>query len=426
MQMNLSRKKRWLVGLVAVIGMALFAVRVWNARITPEKLAAGRELFEREWQVDDGVAHGDGLGPVFNAKSCVECHFQGSVGGGGENRQNVTAFQVLPGGDRQGVLAGVVHKFAVADHLVETRARVNELFPPIPNGLTIETKKETKTADLDPVLFEEINTPPLFGLGLIDRMPDWAIQMNGIGRTATKVATERGKPTDSAPVGRLRTHHGNIGKFGWRAQFASLEAFVATACAVELGLSNPRRRQDIPREHAEDQDAPLDIDSQQLHQLVSFVASLPAPREVLPTDPSARERALHGKELFSEIGCSDCHTPSIGGVDGVYSDFHLYTLEADKYESQDASGVEMPRNHPQPSEWKTPPLWGVADSAPYFHDGRSKTLHDAIMRHGVNARRSRQRYEKLWDQDRDAVVAFLKTLRAPIIPPRKDLAAADK
>ena len=71
---------------------------------------------------------------------------------------------------------------------------------------------------------------------------------------------------------------------------------------------------------------------------------------------------------------------------------------------------------PQPDEWKTPPLWGVADSAPYFHDGASPTLAAAIQRHAGAATQSRKAFDALRPKDRRAVIAFLRRLRAPLAP----------
>ncbi len=67
----------------------------------------------------------------------------------------------------------------------------------------------------------------------------------------------------------------------------------------------------------------------------------------------------------------------------------------------------------KPNEWKTPSLWGVADSAPYMHDGSASTLHDAILKHGGDARSVREKYNALGPGDRAALLAFLGTLKAP-------------
>ena len=73
----------------------------------------------------------------------------------------------------------------------------------------------------------------------------------------------------------------------------------------------------------------------------------------------------------------------------------------------------LPDDYPKPDEWKTPPLWGVADSAPYFHDGASPTLETAIARHGGDALSVAKAYQSLPSVDQEAVVTFLRGLKAP-------------
>ena len=92
---------------------------LWGPRANASTKAAGLALFEHSWQPHDPIAKGDGLGPVFNASSCVACHFQGGVGGGGDNEHNVRAFEVLPSKDRPGVESGLVHAYAVANQFLE-------------------------------------------------------------------------------------------------------------------------------------------------------------------------------------------------------------------------------------------------------------------------------------------------------------------
>ena len=84
----------------------------------------------------------------------------------------------------------------------------------------------------------------------------------------------------------------------------------------------------------------------------------------------------------------------------------------------DASPVPLPEDHPRPDEWKTPPLWGVADSAPYLHDGSCSTLEEAVLHHHGDAKNVLFLYEHLNADDCAAMIAFLKSLRAPheVIP----------
>ena len=125
--------------------------------------------------------------------------------------------------------------------------------------------------------------------------------------------------------------------------------------------------------------------------------------------------AIRGKQVFGAVGCADCHTPDLGGVQGIYSDFRLYEIEPEHAAGYAvaSSPAVLSGDQPKVSEWKTPPLWGVANSAPYFHDGASPTLNEAILRHGGSAKKSRQQFQKLTGHDRQALIAFLGTLSAP-------------
>ena len=108
----------------------------------------------------------------------------------------------------------------------------------------------------------------------------------------------------------------------------------------------------------------------------------------------------------------------MGDIHGVYSDFRLYeiedlTPESREYYDTDNLEVPLPHHHPKLAEWKTPPLWGVASSAPYLHDGRAANLEEAIRYHGGEASASRSAFAKLRPADRAALIGFLKTLVAP-------------
>jgi CxxC motif-containing protein (DUF1111 family) len=425
---SLSRPQSIAVGVVATVAV-LWGVLSWGGwHPGPETIAEGRALFEHEWQPGDPLSgEGDGLGPVFNANSCKACHFQGGVGGSGPNHRNVLAFEAHPTPANPEVGGGVVHAAAVSPALRESQEIISTLFPVLKGATRVESGCTITFADFDPVRFESINTPALFGNGLIDGISGGAIRRNAHGRTLTLMGQELQGDFEGTPIGRPRVlADGRVGKFGWKGQFATLEEFVATACAVEMGLTNPLRAQDVPRKHVEDTEAKLDMTGEQLYALVSFVDSLPSPAQVVPEDPAGRASAVRGHELFLSIGCADCHTPNLGGVEGIYSDLLLHVLEDDPGASygRQTPPVPLPGEHPRPEEWKTPPLWGVADTAPYFHDGGSPTLESSILRHRGQAKRVRERYEALRRNEQAAVIAFLKTLRAPQQQPEAEMVAA--
>lgn len=414
MSYQLERSRRRL-GIAMTAAFVLFGIWYWSPGLpvlwgpsaSATAKAAGEMLFEHEWTANDRLAHGDGLGPVFNAGSCVACHFQGGVGGGGPNQNNVVAFEVAATKNHPEIRSGLIHHFAVMDELQESAEKVRLLFP-------------------GPSRTESINSTALFGIGWIDRISEHSITSNRNRRAVEKISKELQLEFNGIPPGRLRVlANGRVGKFGWRGQFATLKEFVAAACANELGLGNPLMQQPNPLGRPNYPASKPDLDGKQFADLVAFTDTLPRPVEVSPRDPAQRKSAEHGKKLFSTIGCAVCHVPDLGGVQGVYTDFLLYELddptptgsvgyyEKDPVQPSGPPPLPLPEDQPRPSEWKTPALWGVADSAPYFHDGGSPTLESAILRHQGDAKTVTNRYRDLPQSDRQAVISFLESLKAP-------------
>ncbi len=396
---------------------------IWGPRASAAEIAEGRELFEHEWTANDPLAHGDGLGPVFNARSCAACHFQGGLGGGGTNEHNAVGFEVHSRPGDPEFHTGSIHNFSTSPAYKESERQVRKLFPIIP-GRTTQSGSPgcvitTTIPDFDPIRTESIQTTALFGAGWVDLISDRAILKNAHRRGMKEAVREMKLEFDGVPVGRVRHVAGGIGKFGWKAQFATLDEFVAAACANELGLGTPTVEQAKPLSAPNQSSPGPDLDKKQFRSLVAFVKTLPKPVEA-----EGSPVAAHGKQLFGAIGCAICHVPDMGGVKGVYSDFLLYTID-DPMPKGGAGGgygsppppqlqlAARPDHEPKPEEWKTPALWGVADSAPYLHDGSAETLEDAIRRHKGDAKSVSKKYEELSPEDRTAVIAFLSSLKAP-------------
>ena len=116
----------------------------------------------------------------------------------------------------------------------------------------------------------------------------------------------------------------------------------------------------------------LDLTQEQCDQITSFVSSLPRPIEVIPEAAADQARVELGKSAFQSAGCADCHTPDVGPVAGIYSDLLLHRMGrefqgggsyGDPPVPVDPTGDDDTQG-PLADEWRTPPLWGVADSAP--------------------------------------------------------------
>jgi CxxC motif-containing protein (DUF1111 family) len=403
----------------------LFWPRTVAQSIDPTMAQAGEVLFKHEWKPRDPLcAGGDGLGPIYNAESCVACHNQGGAGGSGGLPFNVTAFSAQrPGGK---LSEGIVHAHHVDGTVKqETLQHVHKDLPAISHpsvAALVMLPGQNNSRALIPVpsgvLLSQRNTPALFGANLIDAIPERAILAN---TKAQRIKWGMAAPEDeSVPVGRpLRLPNGKIGRFGWKAQMASLSDFVRAACANELGLSNPSAPQPSPLyAPTMARSTSYDLTDEQCDQLTVFCAALARPVERLPRDVTA-EQAQAGRRLFMAIGCAECHTPSLGEVDGLYSDLLLHPMGRDLVgggyygEAVIASFGSASAMGPGPTEWRTPPLWGVADSAPYMHDGRAATLEQAIQVHGGQATRSARNFGALSRDQQGQLVAFLKTLRAP-------------
>jgi CxxC motif-containing protein (DUF1111 family) len=176
-----------------------------------------------------------------------------------------------------------------------------------------------------------------------------------------------------------------------------IETFVETAFAQELGLPRKTAGQTYP-----------DI---AIEEIAAFVRLLgPPPRLAID------ERAMAGERIFTETGCSQCHTPSLrltreasaelGGDAEIraYTDLLLHNMGPGL-----ADGIAEGRAGP--ADFRTPPLWGVAASGPpYLHDGRAHDLAEAIGLHDGEARNTRLRWEKLSPEDREALLRFLQSL----------------
>ena len=359
---------------------------------------------------------------MFNARSCVECHFQGGAGGGGSVDKNVTVYGLKPEvkpAIKDLPHIGVVHAKATRPEYQETLAFVS---PNLPGSPSLPLDKIIDPGFIcttgSDITVTQRNTPALFGDGLLDMIPEDELHraQRQNSTAARLVGLSRAK--DMNVRGRVaRLPDGRLGRFGWKAEFATLREFVKAACANEIGLSNPDRPQALPMNKRTYQAPGTDLTEAQCALMTDFIRGLEAPRKVEPSDPAERARVKAGEATFAKIGCADCHTPDLGSIKGFYSDLLLHDMGPDLAAGIGSYGEAVtPPNSttvPVATEWKTPPLWGVADSAPYLHDGRAETLEDAIAAHQGEASGVTTAFKNLPMGEQQDVIAFMKTLRAP-------------
>ncbi len=392
----------------------------------------GRELFVKLWEPGKpSAAGGDGLGPLYNERSCVGCHNLGGTGGGGGNDRNVLLLTALAEppkpGEGTSVFQGELeqlhpgfrnHRSVVIHHHAVSRDDDKRL-----GAIRLYSAIQTRD-EMVALRKSSRNTPALFGAGLIDGVPDAAI-LEAEKRRFAAFPEIKGRAS--------RLPGGRLGRFGWKGQTARLNDFVLAACSNELGLEVPGRHQ-VSLASAREFDPAklkLDLTAEETARLTAFVANLPPP--VRPI----RESTLPpwGYMVFERIGCATCHSRRLGRVNGLYSDLLLHDLGNRVFDfggyggSANPSGVKdlaeqtapaRTSGEAGPTEWRTPPLWGVADSAPYLHDGRASTLDEAIRLHGGEAEATSERYRKLDSRDRRELLLFLQSLT--VVPARHKVA----
>lgn len=355
--------------------------------LTAEQLAdflAGRDEF-----VNVETATG-GLGPIFNNVSCVACHRQAGTGGAGTI--NVVRFGRTTEGafDPLANLGGsLLQRFSIA---VGTR----EIVPPEAN---VRAERQTSA---------------LFGLGLIEAIPEETI-IAGVKRPLSTAVRGRVAMISDPLSGTTR-----VGRFGWKGQHSSVEAFCGDAYLNEMGITNalfptenaPNDRADVlarldtvadPEDEADPETGKADF------QLAAdFVKYLGAP----PPRPRNAD-ALAGQTLFATVGCADCHTPTMKtGANSVsalsekdvplYSDLLLHDMSA--------LGDGIVQGPTTGREFRTPPLWGLRSSAPYLHDGRARNVDASIRLHDGQGSSARDKYAALTAVQRRQMLAFLDTL----------------
>ena len=248
----------------------------------------------------------------------------------------------------------------------------------------------------------------LFGHGLVEAIPDQAI-------------LERADPGDADGDGISgrpgRTPSGALGRFGRKAEAATLDEFIDTALRFEMGLSTPATPTESgygggPLPEGTDPAAEPEVDAVVVARLVDFVRFL-APLARGDRGPGHRDSVGRGEQLFHGLGCAACHVPSMTtGASPIralerqevflYSDLLLHDLGPDV---SDVCGVAA-----SPAEVRTEMLMGLRYRDAYMHDGNSQDLEHAILRHGGEAERARDAFAGLGFRERLLVLTFLGSL----------------
>ncbi|HET6146488.1 MAG TPA: di-heme oxidoredictase family protein [Polyangia bacterium] len=311
-----------------------------------------------------------GLGPLFNARSCSGCHAVPAPGGMGAADGT---FATRVGRIEQGLfddLEGRGGPVARAHSIAELGFPCN--LPAGPTPLANVTSRRSAMS--------------LRGNALMDMIAERDIVAN----QAVQPAAVRGK------LNRLAD--GRLGRFGWKGQVATLVEFMGAAFRDEMGVTNPL----VP--HDEQRGCPPfgalfgpDIDAVPLQDVTAFMSTLD------PPVPAATCLASAGATLFASAGCADCHKPSFAGPGrtvNLYSDMLLHDM-GPAFDDRFIAGAALG------SEWRTMPLWRVSERVHFLHDGRAPTIRDAIAAHAGQAAASAAAFGALDAASQQALLDFL-------------------
>jgi CxxC motif-containing protein (DUF1111 family) len=328
----------------------------------------------------------DGLGPVFNERSCAACHSVPAIGG--DSTVVETRFGTRDKKKFDPLLSG-------GGSLIQT------------DGIGPVNGCEFVGEELPPetTIVAGRKTTPLFGLGLIEAIPDSALSQ----LAAKQPRAIKGKVHQVKDVGQPT----RAGRFGHKAQAATLLQFSGDAYLNEMGITSPN----FAQENCPNGDCGLlrcdpvpdpEDDGSGVQAFADFMRLLaPPPRGAITPEVQA------GEQVFQRIGCAGCHVPTwttgsspIAALNGVtfhpYSDFLLHDMGAlgDGIEQGRARGTEM----------RTMPLWGLRMRQTFLHDGRTRSLADAIGAHAGQGQAAAEQFHQLSGPDMQLLFEFLQSL----------------
>jgi CxxC motif-containing protein (DUF1111 family) len=335
----------------------------------------------------------EGLGPAFNGNSCAACHSVPAVGGM-STMTEVRAGHVDEDGNFTELQGGTLfHLFSVPDHRCQVQ---------IPEEANVLARRA-------PI--------PLFGAGLVEAIPDEAL----IALEDPQDRDGDGVSGRAARIADVATGRPRVGRFGWKAQHATLLAFAGDAYRNEMGITNDLFPHEMalgidagtmalcggrPRRGVEDV---LDRATglRGIDNFANFMRLL-APVERAADDDSTRA----GQQLFAAYGCAACHTPTLqtGRHENPLFDQKPVHLYSDLLLHDVDTGDGIPQAGAAANEIRTPALWGLRLRRPLLHDGSALTVEDAIRRHGGEAKSSTERFAAAPPAERALLMRFLQSL----------------
>jgi len=393
-----------------------------------EKFILGKSFFTIPWvEAPSATTARDGLGPLFSANSCISCHPYNGAGSvftkdGDISRSLVTRFSLKNKID-------TIHGFAF-DATYGSQLSINgtkdvpyegkpkltykKIVEKYPDGTKVILKKPIiGVVDLQyGKLSNETSiahriAPPLIGMGFIESIKEEDILKN------QDISDENNDGISGKAnfVYDIKTGEKKLGRFTWKASSPTLLQQTAAALQTDMGLTNSLYpTKNCTQNQKECLEAPkgrdeLDVPDERLEAIAFYIGNLKVPK------PIQNKKTKKGKELFEKIGCTHCHIPSYTLKNGLtispYSDFLLHDMGEGL---ADDGRIEFDA---MANEWRTQPLWGIGKRGKilkqtnYLHDGRAKSIEEAILWHDGEAKNAKNSFKNLSKKERDTILKFL-------------------
>ncbi len=416
----------------------------------------GNGVFRKKWvSAPASTKSSDGLGPLYNARSCQLCHIKDGRGHPPEanwpDDNAVSMFlrlsvpprteaeiadlksrrrNVIPEPTYGGQLQDLAVQGLDAEGKMHIEYRTETVT--LAGGETVALRRPQYSitglayGPLDPeIMISPRVAPQMIGLGLLEAVPEADILNNadpgdkdgdGISGRPNRVwSLARNKPV--------------LGRFGWKAGNPTVKQQSAGAFAGDIGISNPlahsssgdctvRQARCLQAPHGgSGKDGNLELNEKLLDLVAFYSRNLAVPQR----RNAANAEILRGKENFHAIGCAACHRPKFRTGNDT-QDVHLrnqliwpYT-DLLLHDMGEGLADHRPEGAANGREWRTAPLWGIGLTPQvnghsfYLHDGRARSIKEAILWHGGEAKSARDAFAKMLKEDRERLIAFIKSL----------------
>ena len=395
----------------------------------------GKSFYRIPWvEAPSATTARDGLGPLFNANTCMHCHPKNGAGVAINSDGSMT----------RSLLLRLSHRNSTNQELIKTVG----FEPDSTYGaqLSLNGNADVPAEGLPKVIYQEINGTYPDGTPYSLRKPSYRVENLGYGAMDSKTIIAPRIGSALIGLGQLElidekdilanediedrnsdgisgkanyafdpeTNTTKLGRFTWKASAVSVKHQSAAAAHNDMGLSNPlfpqhncTSKQKSCLEEAKKGRHAFDLPQERLSAITYYLSNLAIPKQ--------RQSKKHqeGARLFAALNCTACHIPSFKTAAGItihpYSDLLLHDMGeglADGRSEFLATG----------SEWRTAPLWGiglyekVSGEANYLHDGRARSIEEAILWHGGEAEQSKKDFMQLDKNSREKVLNFLKSI----------------